>query len=277
MGRRCALEAYGIMLETDCAEGNTLPIPGLGYYAKLSLGSKTPKGILLMVSPNSPTEVPRAVFWVDEGGENNIQAFGPGVPFMRNIPIRLGGAQGTRARTNIYAEGSFDILTFTGAGYFTQAEYALRGWGGGLSLTSQILWSGWALRNGMFIPSRSCDAYPGADYTQIWQGMAETVEGFMEERGIAFASHTKGAEWKPPVVPQEQGWYPGVVTFSNLATGVFSIYGVDDGIKYRAYHVNIVEGGRSPNQMPVPMSAVQFRPAPAEAGRGRKIKSCKLV
>lgn len=276
------MQAYGVTVETDLSEGSTLPIPGLGYYTKLFLRKDTPKNILLAAEPKAQVpqvpQVPRAIFWVDEGGQNHIDTFGLDAPVIRTIPIQSGGRDGNRARTNINAEGSFDILTFTGDGYFTQAEYALRGWGGGLSLTAQIIWAGWALGNELFIPSRPCYAYPGADYTKMWRGMAEAVQKFMEEHNIAFASRARGAEWNPPTVPKQETWRSGVVKFSNLATGVFYVYDLETGMTYPGYHTNIVGGGKGPYQMPPAMSAVHFRPTtPTEPGEAPKVKSCKLA
>lgn len=184
--------------------------------------------------------------------------------------------------TRLKGEDNVDIIFLFPDGSFRDVQVSLNTNKGQFFANAHRVYKGWVARTRgarvgerrfTFAPNDPANAYPGCDYGEIWESMAEElVEWAIDEGSSVQLSRVKPSTWVSPEVPaplQKSGrerWRRAEVFFWSMVTQSGLVRDLDSGEKlavgYRAFQNNIGEP-------PILCSGagVYYRPAPLEEGK----------
>jgi len=274
-----ALELMGVRVEVvGHSQGEMMrPCPTL-TYAPVFLNADRPREIALKITvPDSFLSDPNVmVLVVSRGKAGKLEKSHS--HFLLRVPVLWDGEV---PHTRVKGQDNIDFIFLGRDGSFRDMQVSLSTNKAHFFANIQRVYSGWVVRTRgarigerrfTFAPSESIHAYPGCDYGQVFEDMAEELVDWAIDSGSSVQlSRVKPASWVSPNLPalengKGKSWVRAEVFFWNAVTvtGRVRDLGTGEELAVR-YHSFTNKAGSLP--VLCPGQGIYYRPAPAQPGK----------
>lgn len=152
--------------------------------------------------------------------------------YLLEVPVTYNGnVPFTRQK----GKDNVDVILLRDDCYLKDLQVSVTSRKGSFYLNVQKIWSG-ALAVSEeqdagvaiceFVPDEAVFNYPGANYANIWRGMAEEILRVAKDLELKLpkASELRRPRWEAARLAPQKDWYDGTVNYYNMVTGTGQIY-----------------------------------------------------